>query len=166
MRPTSVFLKTIRLRLREAGIRKWHAKKRALLTKKQAKRRYQWAKEHRHLTRDDFASILFSDESLFKKNNDGHQKLVFRHQTKEEKYAPQNIQGKKKGAQDYRRWSEDALSAISLVHLFLLTVQSMEVHIFSCCKTSYRSLTSFEKTASIMLSFNKTMLLLIVQKRP
>ena len=42
-------------------------------------------------------SILFSDESLFKKNNDGHQKLVFRHQTKEEKYAPQNIQGEKKG---------------------------------------------------------------------
>ena len=91
-----ISIKTIRLRLREVGIRKWHAKKRALLTKKQAKRRYQWAKEHRHLTRDDFASILFSDESLFKKNNDGHQKLVFRHQTKEEKYAPQNIQGEKR----------------------------------------------------------------------
>jgi transposase len=93
-----ISIQTIRRRLQKAGIRKWHAKKRALLTKNDAKRRYQWAKEHRHLTRDDFASILFSDESLFKKNNDGRQKLIFRHQTKEEKYAPQNIQGEKKGA--------------------------------------------------------------------
>ena len=80
------------------GIQKWRAKKRALLTKEQAKKCYQWAKEHQHLTRDDFGFILFSDESLFKKNNDSHQKLVFRRQTASEKYAPQNIQGKKKGA--------------------------------------------------------------------
>jgi len=93
-----ISIQTIRRRLHEVGIRKWRAKKRALLTKEQAKQCYEWAKDHRHLTRNDFAFILFSDESLFKKNNDGHQKLIFRHQTKAEKYAPQNVQGKKKGA--------------------------------------------------------------------
>jgi len=76
------------------------------------------------------------------------------------------FKGKKK-VQNYRRWYEDALSVISLVRLFLLMVRSMEIPIFSCLsKTSYHSFTSFEKMVSIMLSFSKTMLLLIVQKRP
>jgi len=92
-----ISIQTIRQRLYEVGIQKWRAKKRALLTKEQAKQRYKWAKDHRHLTRNDFAFILFSDKSLFKKNNDGHQKLIFRRQTKTEKYALQNVQGKKKG---------------------------------------------------------------------
>jgi transposase len=94
---TDISIQTIRRRLREAGIRKWRAKKRALLTKKQAAQRYKWAKEHRHFTHDDFALFMFSDESLIRKDNDSHTKLVFRRQNKQEKYAPQNIQGKKKG---------------------------------------------------------------------
>ena len=39
---------TIRRRLREAGIRKWKAVKRPLLTVKHAKQRLNWAREHRH----------------------------------------------------------------------------------------------------------------------
>jgi transposase len=95
---TDICIQTIRRRLREAGIRKWRAKKRALLTKEQALQRYRWAKERRHFTRDDFALFIFSDESLIQKDNDNRTKLVFRRQNKHEKYAPQNIQGKKKGA--------------------------------------------------------------------
>ena len=95
---TDISIQTIRRRLREAGIQKWRAKKRALLTKKQAAQRYKWAKEHRHFARDDFALFMFSDESLIRKDNDSHTKLIFRRQNKHEKYAPQNIQGKKKGA--------------------------------------------------------------------
>ena len=44
---------TIRRRLREAGIRKWKAVKRALLTKKHAALRLEWAKAHRHWTKED-----------------------------------------------------------------------------------------------------------------
>ena len=92
-----ISIQTIRQRLREVGIRKWVAKKRALLTKDQAKQRYRWAVERRHWTRDNFALMLFSDETLFKKNNDARRKRVFRRQNKTEKYAPQNIQGQIKG---------------------------------------------------------------------
>ena len=87
---------TIRRRLREAGIRKWRAMKRAPLTKEQAAERYRWAKQYCHSTRDDFAIILFSDESLIKRDNDNRIKRVFRRKTKAEKYAPKNIQGKRK----------------------------------------------------------------------
>ena len=73
----------------------------------------------------------------------------------------------KKKVQDYCRWCGDALSAISLVHLFWLMVQPMEIHIFRCwSKISYCWLTSFKKMASIILSFKKTLLLLIVKKWP
>jgi transposase len=93
-----ISIQTIRRRLREAGIRKWRAKKRPLLTKKQAVRRYRWAKKYRRFNRNDFALVLFSDESLIKKNSDNHIEWVFRRQNKAETYAAKNIQGKKKGA--------------------------------------------------------------------
>jgi len=93
-----ISIQTIRRQLHESGIRKWRAKKCALLTTEQATQWYKWAKEHQHFTRDKFACILYSDESLVKKNSDRHSQLVFRRQTKDKKYAPQNIQGEKKGA--------------------------------------------------------------------
>jgi hypothetical protein len=49
-----ISVQTIRRRLREAGIRKWRAKRRPLLNEKQAAQRYQWAKDHRHFARNDF----------------------------------------------------------------------------------------------------------------
>jgi transposase len=93
----AVSIQTIRRRLREAGIRKWYAEKRALLNKRQAAERLEWAREHRHWARDDFDKVLWTDESLVKKDNDCRRKRVFRRQNTTEKYAPKNIQGKKKG---------------------------------------------------------------------
>ena len=72
-----VSIQTIRRRLPEAGIQKWYAVKRALLNKSQATERLRWAREHRHWTRDDFAKVLWMDESLVKKDNDSLRKRVF-----------------------------------------------------------------------------------------
>ena len=91
-----ISIQTIRRRLHEAGIRKWHALNRALLTEDQAAEHYQWAKEYKQHPHDDFACIIFSDESLIKKDNDSQTHNVFQHQNKAEKYAPKNIHGKKK----------------------------------------------------------------------
>ena len=93
-----ISIQTIRRRLREAGIRKWRAKQRPLLTEEQAAQRYQWAKAHQHSPHNDFTFIIFSDESLVKKNSDSRIKWVFRCQSKAEMYAPKNIKGKKKGS--------------------------------------------------------------------
>ena len=85
---------TIRRRLREAGIRKWKAVKRALLTKKHAALHLEWAKAHHHWTKEDWKRVIWSDECAVKKDSVGHMVWVFRHQNKEEKYKAENIRGK------------------------------------------------------------------------
>jgi transposase len=93
---SNVSVRTIRRRLREEGIRKWKAVGRTLLTPKDAKLRYKWAKAHRHWTREDWEKIVWSDESLIKQDSDPRQMWVFRHQNKREKYEPKNIRTKLK----------------------------------------------------------------------
>jgi transposase len=88
---SNVSVQTLRRRLREEGIRKWKAVGRCLLTNKDAKARYKWAWEHRHLTEEDWAKFAWSDECLIKQDSDPRQSWVFRHQTKCEKYDPKNI---------------------------------------------------------------------------
>jgi len=89
-------VRTLRRRLREAGIRKWRAVKRPLLTPEHAKKRRNWAKIHLHWTVEDWRRVIWSDESIVKRNSDSGTVWVFRHQTKSEKYAAKNIQGKQK----------------------------------------------------------------------
>jgi len=93
----NVSQQTIRRRLREAGIRKWKAVKRALLTKKHAANRLSWAKEHQHWTVDNWRKVVWSDECAVQKDSDPRQLQVFRRQNKEEKYAIKNIQPKSRG---------------------------------------------------------------------
>ena len=85
---------TIRRRLHEAGIQKWRAVNRPLLSKKHAAQRLEWAREHRTWTREDWAKVAWSDESAIQKDSDSHVQWVFRRQTKDEKYACKNIRGK------------------------------------------------------------------------
>ena len=87
---------TIRRRLHEDLIRKWRAVKRALLKKEHAEKRLKWAKAHQHWTREDWAKVAWSDECPIQKDLAHQQDWVFRHQNKEEKYAPKNIRGKSK----------------------------------------------------------------------
>jgi transposase len=87
---------TIRRRLREAGIRKWRAVNRSLLTKQHAHERRKWAKEHLHWTVDDWRRVFFTDESMVERDSDPSVMWVFRRQTKMEKYAPKNIRPKRR----------------------------------------------------------------------
>ena len=91
---SNVSTQILRRRLREEGIRKWKAVGRCLLTRKDAKARYKWAREHQHLTKEDWAKFSWSDESLIKQDSDPRQSWVFRRQTKHEKYDPKNIRTK------------------------------------------------------------------------
>ena len=85
---------TIRRRLKEAGIRKWKAVKRALLTQKRATNHLKWSKAHRHWTVEDWGKVAWSDECAVQKDSDPRQLYVFRRQNKEEKYTIKNIQPK------------------------------------------------------------------------
>jgi len=87
---------TIRRRLQEAGIRKWRAVKRPLLTKAHAYERRKWAREHLHWTVDDWQRVFFTDECSVERDSDPLVSWVFRRQTKEEKYAPKNIRQRRK----------------------------------------------------------------------
>lgn len=69
---------TIRRRLKTAGIRKWKAVKRALLTQKHATNRLKWAKAHRHWTVEDWRKVAWSDECAVQKDSDPRQLHVFR----------------------------------------------------------------------------------------
>jgi len=91
-----VSIRTIQRRLREDDIRKWKAVKRALLSEKHARDRLRWAREHQHWTVEEWAKVIWSDESTIKKDNDTRTVWVWRHQNKEEKYLPKNIQGKQR----------------------------------------------------------------------
>ena len=93
---------TIRRRLHEDLIRKWRAIKRPFLQKEHAKKRLDWALKHQHDTREDWSKIVWSDESIIQKDSARQQVWVFRHQTKEEKYAPKNVRGKSKEGDIYQ----------------------------------------------------------------
>lgn len=87
-------IRTMQRRLREEGIRKWRAVKRALLTQKHAKERLAWARAHQHWTVDDWKRVIWSDESAVQKDSNATGCWVFRCQNKREKYAPQNVRMK------------------------------------------------------------------------
>jgi hypothetical protein len=86
--------RTLRRRLQDAGIRKWKAVKRPLLTKKHAAQRLKWAKEHRHWTREDWKKVAWSDECAVQKDSDTRAVWVWRRQTSSEKYVSKNIRPK------------------------------------------------------------------------
>jgi transposase len=56
---------TVKRRLVEAGLNGRVARKKPLLSKKNIKARYQWAKDHLDWTEDDWKNVIFSDESPF-----------------------------------------------------------------------------------------------------
>lgn len=54
---------TVRRRLAEAGLRGCKARKKPYLSEKNRKARLEWAKNHRHWTVEDWANVLWSDET-------------------------------------------------------------------------------------------------------
>ena len=90
---------TIRKWLKEKSIRKWKALERALLTKEHVQKWLKWANAHRHWTIEDWAKVVWSDESIIQKDNDSRIVWVWRHQNKAEKYMSKNVLRKKRDGQ-------------------------------------------------------------------
>ena len=85
---------TIRRRLQENGIAKHKAVNRPCLTKKQIAARLKWAQEHRDWSVEQWQSVIWSDETMVRSQNDPRPKLGFRRRNKREKYDPKNVQPK------------------------------------------------------------------------
>ena len=60
------------------------------------RKRLQWAWAYRHWTIEDWAMIIWSDESAIQKDSDTRIVWIWRHQNKAEKYMPKNIVTKKR----------------------------------------------------------------------
>ena len=56
---------TVKDRLKKVGLNGRVAKKKPLLSEKNKKARYEWAKNHKDLTEEDWKKVIFSDESPF-----------------------------------------------------------------------------------------------------
>jgi transposase len=93
---SNISASTVRRRLKENGIRRWRALKRPWLTDQHAEKRLKWARAHRHWKREHWRKICFSDECSIEKDKDPRVDWVSRRANQEEKYAPQNVQGKKR----------------------------------------------------------------------
>jgi transposase len=57
--------RTVRNRLLECGFPARRSRKKPLLTKKQKKSRFQWAKDHKEWTIEQWSKVLWSDETYF-----------------------------------------------------------------------------------------------------
>jgi len=58
-----VSVNTVKRRLREVGLNGRVPRKKPLLSAKNKKARYQWAKDHLDLTQEDWKKVIFSDET-------------------------------------------------------------------------------------------------------
>ena len=85
---------TIRRRPRENGIAKHKAVKQPFLMAQHIAACLKWAREHSNWTIKQWQSMIWSDETNVRNQNDPRPQLVFRHCNKCEKYDPKNIQPK------------------------------------------------------------------------
>ncbi|GFU77961.1 transposable element Tcb2 transposase [Trichonephila clavipes] len=84
--------KTVARRLREGGL---YARRPVVcvpLTRQHRTARFQWCREHHNWTEQDWACVLFSDESRFSLSSDCRRQLIWRERGTS--YRPENIQEK------------------------------------------------------------------------
>lgn len=91
----SLSTSTIKRILAPFNIRKWQARKRSELSEEIAKLRYQWVLTRKDWTTEEWAVIIFSDESSVERGQGGQREWVWR--TAEQKWSPQFVQTYKKG---------------------------------------------------------------------
>jgi len=71
--------------------------KRALVSEKHAAAWLAWAKEHKDWTAEQWAKVIWSDESAIKKDSDARTVWIWRHKGNlKEKYLPKNVVGKQR----------------------------------------------------------------------
>ena len=91
----NVSTRTIRRRLCDVGLNERIARKVPYLTERHKKRRYHWAKQHRHLTIQNWEEKVFSDES--KQNRTGSDGRMYVRRRKNEEFNQKVTQGTVKG---------------------------------------------------------------------
>ena len=84
-----VSVRTVDRVLREANVRKWIAKRRPRLTAAHARKRLNWAMDHKDWTAEDFQGVLYSDECIVRKSACSGRQWVFR--TPQEKWLAECI---------------------------------------------------------------------------
>jgi len=89
-------LVSVKRALASVNIKKWRARKRALLKYEHAVKRLAWAMEYKNWTKEDFEVVIFSDECMVEKSKDPNGIWVFR--TPEEKWYKDCIHRVTKGA--------------------------------------------------------------------
>jgi len=94
---SNVSLDTLRRILRQNNIRKWRAAQRPRLTLKHVAARFQWSKDNKDNTDEQWRRIIWSDECSVEKGKDPRQVWVFRRPGEAEKFKPQNVVPKEKG---------------------------------------------------------------------
>lgn len=86
-----VSIHTVQHALKEEGVQKWKAAKRAFLTDDHAAQRFAWAKKYQHFMHDDWEAVLFSDECSVERAAYGRAQWVFR--TPSQRYHKECVQG-------------------------------------------------------------------------
>ncbi|GFV59685.1 transposable element Tcb2 transposase [Trichonephila clavipes] len=84
--------KTVATRLRGGGLYARRPIVRVALTRQHRTTRLQWCREHRNWTEQDWACVLFSDESRFSLSSDCRRQLIWRESGTA--YRPENNQEK------------------------------------------------------------------------
>ncbi|GFX37898.1 transposable element Tcb2 transposase [Trichonephila clavipes] len=87
-----IFRKTVARRLRGGGLYARRPVVCVTLTRQHRTARLQWCREHHNWTEQDWACVLFSDESRFSLSSDCRRQLIWRESGTA--YRPENIQEK------------------------------------------------------------------------
>ncbi|GFU40398.1 transposable element Tcb2 transposase [Trichonephila clavipes] len=90
VRRKQISRKTVARRLRGGGLYARRPVVCVLLTRQQRTARLQWCREHHNWTEQDWACVLFSDESRFSLSSDCRRQLIWRESGTA--YRPENIQ--------------------------------------------------------------------------
>ena len=88
-------LRTIKRILEPFNIKKWQCKKRPELSKEVANKRHNWVLSRKDWSTEEWACIIFSDETSVERGKGGQREWVFR--TAEQKWLPKMVQTYKKG---------------------------------------------------------------------
>lgn len=106
---------TVRTRLLENGLRGCKARRKPKVNEKQRKARLTWAREHLTWTEEQWAKVLFSDESTFTIQNHAGNNYVRRRTTEE--FSPQCILPTIKHPTSVMVWGCMAASGIGRLHI-------------------------------------------------
>jgi transposase len=106
-------VRSIQLRLKEAGLGSYWAVKKPYISAENRKKRVAWAREHLNWTKEQWQSVLWSDESPFTLRHHGRTRVWRLHN---DRYSPLVTKGTMKYDQKINVWG--CFSATGVGHLY------------------------------------------------